>query len=450
MAWTGCAPAGRSSPAALAIVGVTVVDVDRGTRVENQSVVMQGDSIVAIGPAGSVRVPAGAREVRGAGKFLIPGLWDMHVHLSMAGREALPLFLANGVTGVRDLGGDPITLRWRDSIAAGTLLGPRVKAAGIIVEHAGWLARILPVVRSQNLPAGELERRFAVGSPNDAERAVDSLARLGADLIKVRNHPPPDAWFTLLRAARRRGLPVAAHAPEMASIAATLDSGVTSLEHFALARSGGALVEGFSSLTPDARRDLYARFGRTGTALAPTFVSALSRLISDSALARIIEDTLGLGDSRLRRVGPTLRATWREMLRQRQGAPDGINWEPIQRAAERQVREASDAGVLIVAGTDMPVPPLMPGYSLIDELELLVRDVHLSPLQALQTATINAAKAQRLEGRSGRVAVGYHADLVLLDGDPLQDISALRRIHMVVARGRPHQRQAIDCWLRPR
>ena len=196
-------------PATLAIRHVSVVDVTGGPTRPDQTVLVQGNRIVTVGPAASVRVPAGARVVDGSGKYLIPGLWDMHTHVTYA-RAGLALMLANGVTGVRDMGAQRFATAkgWRDSIAAGEMLGPRMRIASPVVESARWLANVRRIAVYEPI----LRERFGPTSPEEAVRWVDSVKALGADHVKVRNWPAPEIAFALVTRAKERGLPVVAHA----------------------------------------------------------------------------------------------------------------------------------------------------------------------------------------------------------------------------------------------
>jgi len=440
----------RHVPGQAAIVDVTVIDVATGARRSGQTVVLAGDSIVAVGASRDVRLPRGGRAIDGRGKFLIPGLWDMHVHLGMTGRTALPLFLGTGVTGVRDMGGDPVVLRWRDSVAAGTMTGPRIKGAGLIVENDRWLKAVIGMMRAQQktsmLP--ELERRLGIVTPAHAERAIDSLVRLGADFVKIRNYPAPATYVALAAAARRRGLTLAGHAPPFAQVGDVSDSGLRSLEHPVLDLSNGGLVEAFSRLDAPARRALFERLARNGTAWTPTFVAGHARLGPDSMRLRSVNDSLGLIDEAFRVLPSVMRAEWRRELADGMRDPDTrTDWGTIQRASLALAREMLDAGVRLLAGTDTPVIPLVPGYSLHDELALMVRDGGLTPLEALQSATVSAAAALGLERKSGRIVPGGWSDLVLLDADPLLDIRATRRVRAVVSRGVVYDRSALDALL---
>jgi hypothetical protein len=181
-------------PAELALSNVTVIDIATGSRAPGSTVLIRGNRISAVGPSASVTIPSGARRVDGGGKFVIPGLWDMHLHLSMTGRSALALLLANGVTGVRDMGGIYARVRpWRDSVARGTIAGPRIFTAGPIVERGNWIRAVRGLGERLKQPGliAEMDRRLPLDSVSDGPRMVDSLARLGVDFIKIRNFPSP-------------------------------------------------------------------------------------------------------------------------------------------------------------------------------------------------------------------------------------------------------------------
>ena len=429
-----------------ALTDVTVIEVATGTRQLHRTVVLTGSTIAEVGPNGRVTIPRGARRVNGAGKFLIPGLWDMHVHLSMIGRSALGLFLANGVTGVRDMGGNPgSVLGWRDSVAAGTLSGPRMKVPGNIVESARWLDNVVGLVQKIDQPEllAELRSRFGLNEPADAERAVDSLAGLGVDFVKIRNYPAPATYAAFTRRARERGLRIAGHAPPPEYLALVSDSGIASLEHSLIGAKDGKLANAFAILPESAALPMMRRFAANQTAWSPTLVSTRARFVPDSALQRIVADSTGVTDPLLRYVSPRLRAGWRASLAL-EPASERLDYTDIFRADLRDVRRMADNGVVILAGTDVAVITLVPGFSLHDELELLVVGGGLTPAEALAAATINPAKVLGIADRTGRVAAGQWADLVLLDADPLHDIRATRGIRAVVAAGRYLDRAALD------
>jgi imidazolonepropionase-like amidohydrolase len=201
---------------AIAITHVTVIDCTGAAARPNSTVVVTGGLISAVGPSGTVAIPAAARVVDANGKFLIPGLWDMHGHLTDATADAFPLLIMNGVTGVRDMGGDLAQIdRWRSEINNGTRVGPHIIRAGPFVDG----------------PKEGVTNRLTVRTPGEARQAVRDLKAKGVDFIKVHNALPPDAFFALMDEARKEHIPVAVHLPKGVSSAEASDAGVASLEH---------------------------------------------------------------------------------------------------------------------------------------------------------------------------------------------------------------------------
>ena len=433
-------------PADLALSNVTVIDIATGARAPGSTLLIRGNRITAVGPSASVTIPSGARRVDGGGKFVIPGLWDMHLHLSMTGRSALALLLANGVTGVRDMGGDFARVRpWRDSVARGTITGPRIFTAGPIVERGNWIRAVRGLGERLKQPGliAEMDRRLPLDSVGDGPRMVDSLARLGVDFIKIRNFPSPPVYFPFARAARERGLRISGHAPPPAIIGQVSDSGFASFEHSVIDCVNGGPGGGFDAMAPADRAALFARFARNGTAFDPTLISSKSRFIADSTIERMIADSSGGDRPELRFASPAVRAEWRDQLDLRK-ADDKLDWNPTYRSTLRDVREMAAAGMLILSGTDVPVVTLIPGYSLHDELELLVKEAGMTPLAALASSTINPAKVLGVADSIGQVKAGYVADLLVLDRDPTTDISALRGIHAVIRNGKLLEQRDLD------
>lgn len=429
-----CTPAGAPPPATapntLAVTHVTVVDVAGAVSRPDQTVLVSGNRIVAVGPAAGVRIPRGARTVDGAGRYLVPGLRDMHSHVVGYGRTALPLYLANGVTGIRDMGAERFAAAraLRDSIAAGSVLGPRMTVASPVVENPRWLAAIRQMEERAGVP-WKLYERFGPGSPEEAERWVDSVAALGADHVKVRNWPDTIIGRALVARARVRGLPVVAHANEPFP-----RTGITSYEHGIWPPLQGS----------DAARDsLWRRFAAEGAAVVPTLVTWPIRLDPvDTLLARLEAGRL----PGLRYVPAATRAKWRdEFLGLAQEEP--FDWTGYHRVYLRDMREMHAAGVSLMAGTDIGGPLLIPGFSLHDELELLVSVAGMTPPEALRAATLTPARVLGRADSLGTVEAGRLADLVLLDADPLADIRNTRRIHAVVADGRLLDRAALDALL---
>src|SRR5687767_9816240 len=222
--------AGGSTPTqtpALAITNVTVIDGSGSPPRPHLTVEIRGGRITAIDSGGRPRIPPDVTVIDGSGKFLIPGLWDTHVHLAKAGEMALGLFVANGVTSVRDMGGDfALVKRWRSEIAAGARVGPRIRAAGPILEDAERVQRMK--ARGTVEPVDRF--RAPVSDTIDARRVVDSVARLGADFIKVRTSASPQVYDAIAQATRDAGMTLAAHG-DIVPLEQMLDAGQRTIEH---------------------------------------------------------------------------------------------------------------------------------------------------------------------------------------------------------------------------
>ena len=457
-----------SDTSPVAITRVTVIDVSSGRRVPDQTVVIRGSRVASVGPSARTRVPAGARVVDGRAKFAIPGMWDMHVHLSTAGSDRLrvPLLVAHGVTGVRamsqecvgECAGDPITLdsirAWRNASARGERLFPRIVASGPSIDG----------------PRPARARAWRAATQEEGAAGVRLTRERGGDFVKVYSLLPRAAFFGAMREARRLGLPVAGHVPAAVWPSEASDSGMTSLEHDlgiweecsaratewrprldSLAAIGGSA--GFARIsafvTPeimssydDARcRRLFATLARNGTWLVPTL--ALRQGFSRQM------DTAATRDPRLRYVPPAMRSAWQpdaDFRASALGVAGAFTRRERLRREPALVGRAHAAGVRILAGTDLGNPYVFPGSSLHEELALLVEG-GLTPLQALRAATLHPATFLRSTDSLGTVATGKLADLVLLDADPLIDIRNTTRIHAVVLNGRLLDRAALDTLL---
>ena len=421
------APREDASAPALAITHVTVVDGTGAPPRPDQTVVVSGGRIVEAGPAARVRIPRGAQVVDGSGRYLIPGLWDMHSHVASFGPSALKLYLASGVTGVRDMGAERFATAkaLRDSIGAGLLLGPRMKIASPVVENPRWLAFAKRMGEQAGIP-WTLYERFGPATPEEAVRWVDSVAILGADHIKVRNWPDTTTGRALVARARERGLPVVGHANEPFP-----RTGIASYEHGIWPPLKGSAA---------ARDSLWRQFAAGGAAFVPTLVTWPIRLESPDTLLAKLDGGRIPG---LRYVPAATVQKWRDgLLGMKQEMPR--DWTEIHRGDLRNVAEMHGAGVALMTGSDIGAPLLVPGFSLHDELELLVSTVGLTPLQALQAATATPARILGVADSLGTVEAGKRADLVLLEADPLADIRNTRRIHAVIANGRLLDRAVLD------
>jgi hypothetical protein len=445
-----CSAQQRATP--FAITHVAIVDVAGGVVRPDQNLIIDGGRIRQVGAASSLTIPAGIRTISGTGAWLIPGLWDMHVHLGMAGRSALLALVANGVTGVREMGGSFELVRsWRDSVAAGAIVGPQIEMVGPIIENARWLNVVIGMLnRTGDLTAArKLGERIPVATPQDARAAVATIAALGVSMIKVRTDPPADAYFELLREARRRGLRVVGHPPERGpSLGDAADSGQASIEH-QLFTYDGAHWARLDVMTPAARAALYEQLRRNHTSYDPTLVAGVGfRQTPDSIVLAVIADTAGTRDTRRAFVSPALVDEWRSQVNMKASEGPQPDWNELATKAAPYVRSLDSAGVAILAGTDLGTPLTYPGFALHDELALLVRQGGLTPARALRAATLAPAQFFGRENESGLVGAGMRADLVLLDANPLTDIANTQRIRAVILGGRFFDRAALDALLR--
>lgn len=448
----GCTPSIAARAAAsrepLAIVGVTVIDPDAANpATPDQTILIDGGIIRAIGDSRRISVPAGARIVNGAGRFAMPGLWDMHVHFMNAGVTALPLLLAHGVTSVREMGGYLDSTRaWQTRMRSGALVGPRIVTPGPMLESPQYLenVRVRSARLDGRLAARVLPYRVGIANEADARRVMDSLAALKVDFVKIRTTASADAFYAILRQARRVGLRVAGHPPTQVSLASISDSGQNTIEH--------GFFPPLSQFPPARRDSLYQRFVRNGTWYTPTLVVSRVVLLSgDSAVRAIFGDSAIVLDERRRYASPWLLGWWRMQVDERIGDTSSARAGLIRMAyasSVDDVRLMHAAGVNMLAGTDAGSVLVYPGFSLHEELRLWVTEAGLPPKAALWSATVGPARFLGMETTLGSIARGKIADMVLLEADPLADIANTRRIFAVVQAGRLFDRAALDALLR--
>jgi hypothetical protein len=397
----------------LAITRINVVDVTTGRIIPNSTVVVDGSTIADVTPDG--KAPANAQIVDGQNRFLIPGLWDMHAHTEASGEAWLPLYVANGVTGIRDMGSAlDYILQMRAATASGRILGPRIVAAGPILDDA----------------PGDWPFRMRVKTAEDGRAAVQLLKTRGVDLIKVHDNTPVPVFFAIAEEARRQGLPLAGHIPRGLTVEQVVDAGQRSIEHLSNGRmwrtcSGGATYK------PDACRPFFEMLAQKGVWQTPTLVAIAEILSIGTTRSEVSAEQMAY-------AGKQIRTMWAG----NQGLvnPDAINALRATAATSAEVvNDMVNAGVGVLAGCDS----MIAGFCVHDELAAMVRG-GMAPLAALQTATLNPARYLGIEQNAGSVARGRRADLVLLDANPLSDIANVRRIRAVIVAGRFLDRRALD------
>ncbi|HVL66754.1 MAG TPA: amidohydrolase family protein [Vicinamibacterales bacterium] len=422
-------PVGDDAPAAavLAITSVSVLPMDRDTILPDHTVIVRNGRIAVVGPAAGVAVPAEAARIDGRGLFLMPGLVDMHVHL--LGEEArgdLPVYLANGVTMVRNMSGEPRHVRWRRDIERGSLAGPTLVTSGPFVER--------------------------VDGDAGAARLVREHQAAGYDFAKVRVGLSPDQYAALARAARAAGLPLVGHAPIGVPLEAVAGAGQRTLDH-----AESLMQAFFDERQPDA-----SAIPRVGDAIRASGACVVPTLTVFDLVIRQTEQyphtRALLARPEMQYVGPELRASW-----QPHRNPYVTRW----RTTEAELPEAltrfrqqfhfmrrlttalHEAGVPLLAGTDAGAAMVVPGFSLRDELRLL-HEAGVRPFDVLRAATLNAALCMDRAGEFGVVAAGARADLVLYDRNPLTAVADLPQPSGVVVRGRWLPRDALRALLVPR
>ncbi|MFI5842649.1 amidohydrolase family protein [Catenuloplanes sp. NPDC051500] len=449
------ADAGR----AVAITGATVIDGTGSGPRRDVTVLVRGERIAAIGSAREVRVPADAEVVDGRGKFVVPGFVDAHVHGSGQEQIDLPLFLANGVTTVRDMNGQPLLYGWRDRIEAGTLAGPRMVVASPIVDG------------DPSLLAGLGSPYVEVADAREARAAVRAAVAGGADFIKVYVRLTPEAYHAIADECRTLGVTFVGHTPDAIPLAEASAAGQRSFEHIYTGwfDTAGAETEirrrlaGISvgageynswfqqthplevlaarTFDPVRARAVFGRLAADGAHQVPTLTQHRVFDLPESVTEH---------DDRLRYLPAATRDGWQAQLEQIYLAgrtpQEEAEHRELFRARMRWTGAAHRAGVPVLAGTDTGTAFVYPGFSLHDELANLV-EAGLSPMRALRAGT--SAPARFLHkpdvGTVRRTAI---ADLAVLDADPLADIRNTRRIHAVVVRGRlidaDHRERMLD------
>ena len=436
----GCALVAKSQTSeATSIIHATIVDVAAGKDLPDQTVVIEGNRILAVAAFDSAKAPQG-RVIDAHGGFLIPGLWDMHVHIQDL--EDLPLYIANGVTGVRLMFGSKHTPSLRAKLA-GASVAPEVIFGSAIVDGDPpvWPGSII------------------IKNPGDARRTVDEIKADGADFVKIYNDIARDAYFALADEAHKQNIPFVGHLPYAVRASEASDAGQRSIEHLdgitiACSKREQSIINelrplhylGKMNLVAEAIRNydsaqclaLFTQFRRNGTWQVPTLTVHRSMAF--------LNDSRFTSDARLAYMSGDVRRRWQPEndFRFRRWPPAEFELHRGLLSADKQlVGIMFRAGVPLLAGTDAMNPFCFPGFSLHDELALLVES-GLTPLAALQSATLRPAEFLGRTEEFGVIAPGKRAGLVLLSADPLVDIHNTAQIQAVWLQGKYFDRTALD------
>ncbi len=418
----------------LAVTHITVVDVESGSLLPDQTVVSCKETITKIGKSKSVLIPQGSLIINGRGKYLIPGLWDSHVHLSYIGASTLPVLVANGITGVRDLGSILSEVHgWQERIRKGSLVGPRIKAAGYNIESAEWMNAANQIINSSELLKSyhlfTIAPRFKISNAVDARKAVDSLVNMDSDVVKFRNLGGEN-FLALAKAAKQKGILLVGHSPKGLSLAEASDAGMASIEH------GETIANSLSGLDSLEITSQFKRLVQNGTMLTPTLIADYkSKLSTGKAMYTAITDTSGSQDLRNKFISPRLRKMW-QLAYDTRNLDSSTDWEPVLNTSDLFLKQAYSLGVLMLAGTDLGVVLVYPGSGLHEELAMMVEKLGMSPAQVLKAATLNAAKFFKMDDKLGTIKVQNYADMVILNGNPLEDIRNTININAVILNGK--------------
>lgn len=436
-----------SHPTSIALTHVTVIDMTGAAPMSDMTVIVSGDRIAAVGKSSKMHAAPNTQVIDARGKYLIPGLWDMHTHNFYGPNQSFySLYIANGVTGVRDMGGlwkyyDAFREKQRNGEPLnGKWPAPRIVAAGVILDGKP------PVLKTFD----------SASNPEEARRAVDLRKQRGVDFVKVYSMLNRGEYFAIADEAKKDGLPYAGHVTSWVSAAEASDAGQKSIEHangiflacstkesqiraeilktvadkgysFAVYERADYLpIDSYSKRKAAA---LFARFVKNGTYVTPTLVvEKPSPFVHDGA------EVIRLSNLYM----PQVANWWKQEEKHFTEFPDPKDTAGMKKIYSSffVLTEAMNrAGVPLLAGTDTDEPYVVPGFSLHEELELFVQ-AGLTPMQALQTATVNPARYLGMENELGTVEKGKLADLALLDANPLADIHNAAKIDAVFADGR--------------
>jgi len=438
---TSCTGLGaqQASEDFIAFVDVSVIPMDREVVLEHHTVVISGDRIRDVGPVGDVSIPSGTRLIPGEGKFVMPGLMDMHVHLWPEGD--LLVYVANGVTTVRSMFGSPEHLEWREEIRRGDRFGPTIYTTGPILdgEPAYWPGSVV------------------VTTPEEAERVVGEQREAGYDGVKVYDNLLPHVYEAIVAAAGKHDIPVYGHTPLRVELYRALGGGQRSFEHMmdfvygllpedSSIRSG--IIDGFAGKVEDKSQALFvtpyenaderrmpalvAEAVRTGAWICPTLVVA-QRAARDSVEAETLWEHPAVAY-----VAPEVKAYWKNQ--DARFRSERVDLAGMKRGVDLEFRFAAAlhrAGAKLILGTDAPNPFVFPGLSVHDELYNLV-EAGFSPYKALRAATADAAEFLGSANDVGIIAQGMRADLIVLEANPLHDIKATQTLKGVMVGGQWH------------
>lgn len=459
----GCQPSGVVFEGAICIQNITTIDPTEGQK-ENQTVIIKDGKILKIAPTAELKLSPSNQIIDGGGKYMIPGLWDSHVHFAYI--EALAprmfdMFLTYGITGVRDTGGEISFVRqWKDASLANPTGAPRVMIAGPLLDG-------MPNVYDGSDP-GHPPLSVGSGSVEAVATLIGKLDSIGVDFLKAYEMLTPEQFTMVMKIAKEKGYKVTGHVPLSMDVTGASNAGLNSMEHMRnlelscasnadelLKQRKAMLAKGKNKPGGELRSSIHA-------AQRETAVKNYDEKKADEIIQTLLRNqtwqipTLALNTGQTR--NPYGQPEWQESFEllpdtirdEWKGELDGAsNMEapPFRQQYTQWMLNMAGkihkAGVPMMAGTDTPIGFLTPGLSLHEELIVLVES-GLTPAEALKTATINPARYFNLENELGSIKETMWADLVILTANPLENIKNTQRIEAVVKQGKYYDREALN------
>ncbi|WP_202183024.1 amidohydrolase family protein [Chitinophaga solisilvae] len=445
----------RQQPADLIISSVKVIDVKTGSVTPDQSIIVRHDTIIGVVSNRHAKKFTARQTYNGSGKYAMPGLWDMHMHfgggdtLAAENERFLSLYLAHGITTIRDCAADisHLVLRWRDEINNGALQGPTIFTSGPKLEgyKSVWL--------------GDLE----IGTITELHQALDSLKKLQVDFVKITDNTiKPELYLEAVKAARKRGFAISGHVPYSLTLQQVSEAGLSAVEHLSYVWKAGVKDEAALSRSiaagaikgRDINRYILEHFDTAAALKAYRFMAqhgtAVTPTLSLGHILAYFDQDNHQNDPYLKYIGKGLQRTYEMRIKHvLQDDSAAIAWRKlIYEKSSSILPLLQKAGVRIMAGTDAGYLNSFtyPGIGLHRELALMVK-YGLTPLQALQASVINSP-AYLHKTNYGAIAPGKKADILLLNANPLEDITNTQRINAVVVKGKLINQEGIEEMLK--